>query len=75
MKYSVYLPPLLVQRVPQDAACVVLPASDRTGEGGEMGSSSSVEYSALLPVNIFNQKLTFQILPVSVLEDTEIAGS
>ena len=78
MKYSVCLPPLLVQNVPQDAGvclCGVLPVSDRTGEEGERGSSSSVAHSTSLPVNIFDLKLTFQILPVSVLEDTEIAAS
>lgn len=53
----------------------VLPVRDRSGEGGEKGSSSPGACSASLPVNMFDLKLTFQILPLSVLEDTEIAGS
>lgn len=78
MKYSVCLPPLLVQRVPQVTGiclCGVLPVSDWTEEGGAMGSSFSVAHSALLPVNMFDLKLSFQILPVSVLEDRGISGS
>lgn len=63
MKYSVCLPLLLVQRVPQGAA------------GRERGSSSPIVNSASLPVNMFGLKLTFQILPVSVLEEKEIVGS
>lgn len=63
MKYSVCLPLFLVQRVPQGTA------------GREKGSSSSVVNSASLPVNMFGLKLTFQILPVSVLEEKEIVGS
>lgn len=55
----------------QGAACE-WPDKGRRGKGG---SSSSVACSTLLPVNMFDLKLTFQILPVSVLEDTEITAS
>jgi len=77
MKYGVCFPPLLGQRVPQVTEvclCGVLPVSDWTGEGGERGCSSPVARSASLPVNVWPE-INFQILPISVLEDQETAGS